>query len=322
MNAARVISVLNWKGGVGKTTLTHHLGTGLQELNLSDIKEYLHISRYPRVLLIDLDAQCNLSISCLRDDKFENLVYVNKIPTIKDLLDLFLTQDKPGIDVDDYILSKLVRRSADKYQYNNVDLLPAHQDLIYSDMNIAAYSRADFRSNLLNSDIYKFQILHRILQQVRMQYDFIFIDCPPNLNFITQNALYTSDYFLIPTILDKLSSYGIASIIHKVHSLNKTFASACEDYTETKLAGIVANNVIDRGGPKASQALVLNALKTAYPDSLFECYLTYGDGIARASSEGIPVYALGTSLGNASKQSILLKNILKELLTRIEGDQQ
>lgn len=320
MNGTKVISVLNWKGGVGKTTLTHHLGTGLQELTQSDIKQYLHISRYPRVLLIDLDAQCNLSISCLRDDKFENYVYVNNTPTIKDLIDLFLTQDKPGIEVNDYILHKLVRR-ADKYLYSNVDLLPAHQDLIFSDMNIAAYSKADFRSNLLNSDIYKFRILHRILQQVRKEYDFIFIDCPPNLNFITQNALYASDYFLVPTIPDKLSSYGIASIIHKVNSLNKTFASACEDYTETKLAGIVANNVIDRGGPKASQANILAALKTTYPDNLFECYLTYGDGIAIASAEGIPVYALGTSLGNASKQSLLLKNILKELLARLEGDQ-
>jgi chromosome partitioning protein len=44
MSVAKVISVLNWKGGVGKTTLTHHLGTGLQELSLSDIKEYLHSS--------------------------------------------------------------------------------------------------------------------------------------------------------------------------------------------------------------------------------------------------------------------------------------
>lgn len=322
MSVAKVISVLNWKGGVGKTTLAHHLGTGLQELSLSDIKEYLHRSHHPRVLLIDLDAQCNLSISCLRDDKFENLVYVNNTPTVKDLIDLFLTQEKPGVEVGDYILHKLVRRSADKYLYNNVDLLPAHQDLIFSDMNIAAYSRADFRGNLLNSDIYKFQILHRILKQVRGNYDFIFIDCPPNLNFITQNALYTSDYFLVPTILDKLSSYGIASIVQKVHALNKAFASASEDYTETKLLGIVANNVIDRGGPKASQAHILARLNEVYPEHLFECYLTYGDGIARASAEGIPVYALGTSLGNASKQSILLKNILKELLTRLEGERR
>jgi chromosome partitioning protein len=85
----KVISIINWKGGVGKTTLTHHIASGLQEIK--DMKE-MGFDRFPKVLLIDADAQCNLSIACLGDNKFEDMAYksATPIPTIRDIFEQFL----------------------------------------------------------------------------------------------------------------------------------------------------------------------------------------------------------------------------------------
>ncbi|MDD1505886.1 ParA family protein, partial [Lysinibacillus sp. CNPSo 3705] len=104
----KVISVINWKGGVGKTTFTHNLATGLHHLKFED--DYI-----PKVLLIDLDAQCNLSISCLSDDEFETEVYDNSRLTIKDLLKHYFVEDNPSINIDDFIFFNAVRARQDRY---------------------------------------------------------------------------------------------------------------------------------------------------------------------------------------------------------------
>ena len=65
MRNCKVISIINWKGGVGKTTLTHHLGTGFAHLSEDERLQYLGKKDLPKVLLIDNDAQCSLSVSCL-----------------------------------------------------------------------------------------------------------------------------------------------------------------------------------------------------------------------------------------------------------------
>lgn len=312
-----VISVINWKGGVGKTTLTHHLATGIKHLNFEDPK--------PRVLIIDLDAQCNLSISCLGAHNFEEEIQ-SESKTIKDLLGEFFNEDDPeDLNIDDYLFKNQVGKKFDrdnerKY-YKGIDLLASHPDLIYTDMEIASFSRPGYKQNLMSRESYKFKFLHNILSKLesdaKFEYDYVFIDCPPNLNFITQNAIYASHYYVIPTILDTLSTYGILSITNKVKELNKLFSALDEEYAPTKLLGIIPNLVVERSGePKSSQSNRLSALESTFPDEIFDNYLTYGDGIARASSMGIPVYGLKDA--NATKQGDLLLDILIELLKRAE----
>jgi len=321
---AKIISIINWKGGVGKTTLTHHLATGLETLSDEDLQRFCPRVRPPKVLLIDADAQCNLTISCLTSGRFEHLAYhpTKPISTLKDLFETFLTTDAPSVSINRYILRNSVQSKSGVFS-EHIDLIPAHPDLIYTDMNIAVYSRPNFRDNLTSSEIYKFQILSRILEQVKYDYDFIFIDCPPNLNYITQNALYASDYYLIPTIPDTLSTYGILSIVNKVEDLNQTFRLSNEEFQPTTCLGIIPNQITEyRGKPKDTQSNILNALRNTFPRKVFQHYLTNGDGISRASSLGYPVYALESSNPNAQKQARMLRDILKELLQRMEGVKQ
>lgn len=72
-----VISMINWKGGVGKTTMTLHLAAGLAT------------PRSKRVLLIDLDAQCNLSFLAVGLSSYVDHAYKNNRTTLKSVFDAY-----------------------------------------------------------------------------------------------------------------------------------------------------------------------------------------------------------------------------------------
>lgn len=322
MANCKVISLINWKGGVGKTTLTHHLGTGFFHLSEEDRRKYFADQGPQRILLIDNDAQCSLSVACLGEDEYETLVYKGEQPTIKDCYLPLLKDDEQTKDIRPCIVKWQVKRKKDA-TYPTIDLFPSHQDLIYTDMNIAVFQRASFGASLQsNSEIYKFQLLDRMINQVRDDYDFIFIDCPPNLNYTTQNAVYASDYYLIPTTLEALSAYGITSIISKVNQLNHWFKDINHEYRETKLLGITANMVREyKQEPKGSQASIQQRLQHTFGDELMQNHLTYGDGISENSQMGFPVYQSGSS-GIGRKQSEAMLAILCEMLERIRGNEK
>lgn len=87
----------------------------------------------PRVLLVDSDAQCSSSVSCLGELEYDDLVFTKKLGTIADLYLPFLENKNVDINVESYILKWAVRRQG-TITYPEVDLLPAHQDLIYTDI--------------------------------------------------------------------------------------------------------------------------------------------------------------------------------------------
>ncbi|WP_458006500.1 ParA family protein, partial [Escherichia coli] len=59
--------------------------------------------------------------------------------------------------------------------------------------------------------------------QVAEDYDYIILDCPPNINLVTQNAFFASELYLIPAIPDFLSTVGISLIKSEMDKLNKNF---------------------------------------------------------------------------------------------------
>lgn len=68
------------------------------------------------------------------------------------------------------------------------------------------------------------------------EYDYILIDCPPNLGLITKNGIEISDYYLIPTIPDMLSIYGLPQIIKTINKLTdiRTLKIKCLGLVITK----------------------------------------------------------------------------------------
>ena len=170
----------------------------------------------------------------------------------------------------------------------------------------------------------KLSIIHNALSQVADDYDYIFIDCPPNINLVTQNALFASEYYLIPAIPDFLSTIGISLIKDKMDELNTDFKSMIDysgmqiNYNETEFSGIIFNMVDEYGeGPKDTHNKTINSVSAQHPGKVFRNYLTDGDGISVASENNYAVYSydyLPKSKQNAEKQASYLNDIVDELI--------
>ena len=93
----KVVSLINWKGGVGKSTLTLHLGVGLQK------------KTNKRILLIDLDPQCNLSFLALGVDSYVSRINEGKTTTVKDVFDSYFING--NLNIPAIVQEKLVNES-------------------------------------------------------------------------------------------------------------------------------------------------------------------------------------------------------------------
>lgn len=310
---AITISMINWKGGVGKTTLTLHIAAGLA-------------LRHKKVLVVDLDPQCNLSFLALGLQKYVDSVYKDNMTTLKNVFDGYFGNEE--IASDDIIHDRRVVSSPGKI-YTDLDIILSHQDLVLLDLKLARNHKAgrDHKEDT-RFEIEKISILHKLLSQVKNDYDYIFLDCPPNVNLVTQNAFFTSDYYLVPAIPDFLSTTGISLISNFMDDFNRDFNGMCEyagleeAYIPTKFGGIIFNMVDEYGGgPKQTHLETITSIKKQFPNKVFENYLTDGDGISAAASINIRVFAhddLPRANQNGQKQATYLFDIVDEIISKIK----
>lgn len=201
----KIISIINYKGGVGKTTVTANLGADLA-------------SREKRVLAIDLDPQASLTFSFFSVDQWKQEFEEGK--TIKKWYDAFIDKDK------ECNLRSLIShpKAANVDLKGRLDLICSHLGLINVDQDLAnrvvGAAERDFRNNYLRV----YSRLRDGLASLRAdEYDFVLIDCPPNFNIVTKTAIAASDFLLIPTKPDYLSTLGIAHLQKHVNDWVRTF---------------------------------------------------------------------------------------------------
>ncbi|CUO13221.1 ParA family protein [Eubacterium sp. am_0171] len=177
----KVISFINMKGGVGKTTLCIGIG------------EYLANYCEKKILFIDLDPQFNTTQSLVNEFDMED-EYLNDYSEGKGnrtIMRLFETQTTLARKIDLPLPSEVIVRLND-----NMDLLPGTIDLILVESD---------------KDGTKARKVNRFIQEndLRNAYDFIFIDCPPTISVYTDAALIASDFYLVPNRIDRYSILGI-----------------------------------------------------------------------------------------------------------------
>jgi chromosome partitioning protein len=311
---ATVVSMINWKGGVGKTTLTLHLAAGLAEKHAK------------KVLLIDLDPQCNLSFLALGAGAYIRHTYDKNLPTLKTIFDKYF--DRASVTADEVILKKSVRADATQI-YTEVGIVLSHQELTLLDLKLAREKRSgkDHREET-KFEIEKLSVIKNLLDQIQDDYDYVFLDCPPNVNLVTQNAFFASDWYLVPAIPDFLSTVGISQIRKYMDQFNtdfnsmSTYAGIATSYKETKFAGIVFNMVDEYGGgPKnGHNQIIQNTIRSQGKESVFSPYVTDGDGLSTAAQMNIPVYAykdLPRAHANAEKQANYLTKVVDAFIKRI-----
>ena len=203
---ATVISMINLKGGVAKTTTT------------VAVAQLLDVEFRKKVLVIDLDPQTNATMMLIGDRKWRELN--EKGNTIAQLFRDALS-DQKTFD----LKASLQRKVGSVSESKRVDLIPSSLDLIDVQDELATMSRGRFHA-ANPVDVLRRALLRPVLETD--EYDFILIDCPPSLGLVTLNGLRISDYYLIPTIPDFLSTYGIPQIIQRVTDFSETIGHQLE----------------------------------------------------------------------------------------------
>jgi chromosome partitioning protein len=205
--AAKVVSIINLKGGVGKSTLAMILS------------EFLVFAYGKRVLLIDMDAQGNLSYCMVPAHQIETQERARR--TVYHLTLAHMAGN--GVDVEQFItrppliVSNIGRAGMPNY--------PGVLDVIVSVPAVAELdeellrlweARRPIPSRLRVS-------LAEALDPARSRYDYVLIDCPPGLSLFSSTALMASDYYVSPVIPEPLSLQGVDLVQRRAQELNRRY---------------------------------------------------------------------------------------------------
>ena len=185
----KIVSVINYKGGVGKTTLTANLAAELAYQG-------------KRVLLLDMDAQCSLTFSFILPDEWKSKLSGDGTPgsdrTIKSWFDGIGDDDMKTPSLEDLILSNLKVASFLRDNGGRIDLIPSHLGLINVDLDLAYMLTGvpPGRVDRQRTKVYGLLRSHLGRYVEKAKYDVVLIDCPPNFNIVTKNAIMASDGIL------------------------------------------------------------------------------------------------------------------------------
>ena len=275
---ARKISFINYKGGVGKTSLIVNTAAALAKMG-------------KRVLLFDLDTQSNASIWLLKLDRW------NKINSSGEgsIYSIF----EPGkAQVKDIIIKDVVEGKAGEKLLPGLDLVPTAFNL--TDLE-AEYSGDAKRPAYL--------VFCEQVAAVEANYDFILFDCPPNILRASQCGVFTCNEIYVPSNPDALSLIGFTLLVDKLqkfHGISGSFRKASMG-PPAQVQGIIFNSIrvgVDIEVPKMRMQLRLNqfraAKRAAVSSKIFNTQIRDAMVVRRSVALGLPVILVGTEVADGA----------------------
>lgn len=275
---AQVVTIINFKGGVGKTSCSIEVATALAR----------HYGR--RTLLIDLDPQASSTFFVMEQENWK--LWKESKGTTYDLFE----QRGKGFPIQDAIVRDVLQAKAAVFGF---DLLPSSPELVDVDLRL--------------TDFIGHSILRDALEQVRDQYDYIICDCPPNFNPVTKNSLWASDAYVVPTVPDFLSTYGIGLL---QRSINKLFAPTTPHHTMTGpvLGGIILTRI---RANVLLHAAYCEQVRSDYPGHVFKHTISDSILVANAADNRLPISAIPLPKGSEIKLQDQFKALAGEFISRI-----
>lgn len=220
---APVISVFNNKGGVGKTTYLFHVA-------------HLLAGQGKRILLVDLDSQCNLSTYCLSDEVMNAAWSVDGCSIYR-------------------VVEPIYRGLGDFRELMPVGFNPDYPTLYLTPGDIALSNFEDRLGDSWNAalggsepDIRVQSALHRYIRWAsnEIDADLVLVDLGPNLGALNRAVLGSSDYFIIPMSPDLFSIRGTENLGNKLLNWNNGWRQ-CRQAWEERGNGVIE---IPSGAPK------------------------------------------------------------------------
>jgi len=257
----QVVSFMNMKGGVGKTTLAVNIAYALAH------------QHGKQVLLVDGDPQFNATQCMLTDSQ-----YAAHIKSKGTLRDIFIPR-RPGSVSTTTGLAKTVSKAkmplaectvqifgGSQGKPGRLDLLPNHLSIIEAEMTPRGAEKR----------------LKAFLAERAKHYDYVLIDCPPTISFFTQAAMLASDKYLVPLRPDWLSVIGLPLLERYI-----------EDFTDdagTSLhqVGLVFTMVTGPTPPAMRQ--VMEEIRKQRKGDVFKDHLSHSTNVAKSVTERKPVF--------------------------------
>jgi len=235
------VCVGNRQGGVGKSTVTMMLAHALACLARK------------RVLVIDLDTQCNSSFAMVGSARWRKAQ--EEKTTLSDYMGGVLRGR--AIRPANFIIQNVGDVSAGK-SGSNIDLIPSSVDL---DEDIQDAIAETHLANVFNSmNLY----VRRLLEALDERYDFILMDCPPGLSPLVNAAVGLGDRVIVPFRPDFISQYALDRMADKVEGTDK------RSLTRKKLASIPHDrrryvSVVNLHGGTAAEKRILDDFDGVHP---------------------------------------------------------
>ena len=202
-----------------------------------------------KVLLVDLDPQGNATSGVGVDKRSVE-------PTVYELFTGAATFEQCLI----------------KTEYDNLYVLPANINLSGAEIDLIDQEDREY-------------YLQEIFDEIKDQFDYILIDCPPSLNMLTVNALTASDSVLVPIQCEYYALEGLSQLIHTINLVKKKLNPALE------MEGVVFTMYDAR--TKLSMQVVEN-VKGTLQENIYETIIPRNIRLAEAPSYGMPITAYAT----------------------------
>ncbi len=249
------IAVFNHKGGVSKTTTSYNLGWSLASLG-------------KRILLVDADAQCNLTQYALGQDEFEKYYESGSQENIHDALaPAFKSQPRLLTPVNCIEIKE------------RLFLCPGHIDFSENEMQLGVAMQL---SNSLGSMQNLPGAINYLIDITCKKYsiDYTIFDLNPSLSAINEDILLSSDFFIIPTAPDVFSAMAIKSLSRVLPSWEAWAKSARDSFSEAtykisnttpRFLGYTINDFNLSGGhPQASFAGFMSKISSVITTTFIE----------------------------------------------------
>ena len=226
-----IISIVNQKGGVGKTITAVNLSASIAAAE-------------KKCLLVDCDPQGNATTS----------LGVNTSSLKPSLYDILLGE---------YGGNKIILDT----EIPLLKLIGANPDLFGAEIELFSKENKEY-------------LLNNILSKFRDQYDYIFIDCPPSLGFLTLNALAAADFFLVPLQCEYLAMEGLTQLLNTVRLVKKGLNPSLI------MMGILLT-MFDRRNNLSYQ--VADEVRQHFSGSVFRTVIPRNVSLSEATSYGKPI---------------------------------
>ena len=219
-----------------------------------------------KVLTIDMDPQGNTTSGMgVEKNEVENTIY-----------ELLLGESK----LEDCIIP---------LNFDNLSLIPSNVNLAGAEIELSGVEDKEF-------------ILKNAIDQVRDQYDFIIIDCPPSLNMLTINAMTTADTVLVPIQCEYYALEGLSQLMHTIELVQERLNP------ELEMEGVVFTMYDARTNLSLQ---VVENVKSNLKNTVYKTIIPRNVRLAEAPSHGMPITLYDSRSAGAESYRLLAEEVIQ-----------